>query len=125
MVIVAFIALRAGALAFFAATVNRKYSRLLLDLNRIRLILVVRARILDSLLLSKRIISFRVSKFLDFVTRFLPLLTQLRSSIYLVTANKFFIALALNVNFFIISNTRLRRFSGFFENSSRLFPVSF
>jgi hypothetical protein len=124
LVIVAFITVRASALAFFSSAVNRKYSRLLLDLNRIRLILAIRSRILDLLLQSKKTISARVFKFLSFVTEFLPLLTDLRTKLYLTNANRFFVSLALHVNFFIMSNTRVRRFTGFFENSSRFFPIS-
>ena len=111
-------------LLFFLTTVNKKYLRLLIDLNRIRLILFVRSNSLKAFL---TIVSLRKTKmlnFLEFSSTHLVSLVVLKSRMYLVEANKFFVTLAVHLNFFVLNSLRSRRFVGLFENSSRFFSIN-
>jgi hypothetical protein len=111
-------------LLFFLTTVNKKYLRLLVDLNRIRLILFVRSGSLKTFLTIVSSRKTKMLKFLEFSSTHLVSLVVLKSRMYLVEANKFFINLTIYLNFFVINSTRSRRLIGFFENSSRFFSVN-
>lgn len=124
LVIVAFGAVRTGMLLFFLTTVNKKYLRLLVDLNRIRLILFVRSGSLKKFLTVVVSRKTKMLKFLEFSSTHLVSLVILKSRMYLIEANKFFVTLAIHLNFFTANNVRSRRFVGFFENSYRFFPVN-
>lgn len=123
LTIVAFSLVRTGALLFFTNTVNRKYVRLFVDLNRIRVLLNVHAQILGALVHSQNIIKARLIKFLAFSPNYLVSVARTTKALKFLKLHRRRIALALNVNAFIVKNVRLRRFSGFFENSSRFFSV--
>jgi hypothetical protein len=123
LIIVAFSLIRASALLFFTNTVNRKYVRLFVDLNRVRVLLNVHAQILGALVHSQNIIKTRLLKFLAFSPSYLVKVARVAKSLKFLKLHRRRIALALNINAFIIKNVRLRRFSGFFENSSRFFSV--
>lgn len=124
LVVVGFIAVRTSTLLFFVNTVNRKYARLLVDLNRIRLILRLRNDSLNGILSTMSVRKARLVSFMNFSREFLPLLISLKSKIFLLNSNRFFASLAVNVNFFVLNTARYRRFSGFFENSARFFSVT-
>lgn len=124
LVIVAFGAVRTSMLLFFLTTVNKKYLRLLVDLNRIRLILFVRSGSLRTFLTIVSSRKAKMLKFLEFSSTHLISLVVLKSRMYLVEANKFFLTLSVHLNFFVLNNARSRRFIGFFENSSRFFSVN-
>lgn len=123
LVIVAFSLVRTGALFFFTNTVNRKYVRLFVDLNRIRVLLNVHAQILDALVHSQNTIKSRLVKFLAFSPNYLVKIARLAKALKFLKLHRRRVVLAMNVNAFVIKNVRLRRFSGFFENSSRFFSI--
>jgi hypothetical protein len=123
LVIVAFSLVRTGALLFFTNTVNRKYVRLFIDLNRIRILLNVHAQILAALVDSQSTIKARLLKFLAFSPDYLIKIARTAKALKFLKLHRRRVTLALNINAFVIKNARLRRFSGFFENSSRFFSV--
>lgn len=111
-------------LLFFLSTVNKKYLRLLVDLNRIRLILRVRSSSLNTFLAVLSARKIKMVKFFEFSSAHLVSLVTLKSYVYITDANKFFIALVVHLNFFVASSARSRKLSGLFMNSSRFFSVS-
>lgn len=123
LVIAIFVLARTSLLLFFLNTVNLKYSRLLLNLNRVRLLLESNSILLkNASSLRKKTIS-RLSQVNLFIFQELLPLLSLRLTLSTAYSGQFLALLAVKLNVFIFHNSRIRRLSGFFENSINFFPV--
>lgn len=124
LVVVLFRAVRKSMLLFFLTAVNRKYSRLLVDLNRIRLILSTRNILLKSYIIKVRSRKIKIVNFIKFITLHLQILLNLNARLNVIAARKFFFSLLVNLNFYVFDSVRVRRTLGFLESSLRVFSIS-
>lgn len=125
LVIVAFNASRVAMLVFFLDTVNKKYSRQIAEISRIIKLLTYRKLLLRVFLTKTSVRKTYVTFFLTFVTRTFFPLVLLKSQLYRVVLNKFLMALTVNLTYFISINTKVRRITGVFSDSSRFFSIFF